>query len=100
MVQCISSTPGKPESVMVTSNPESHRSSEYTLTWQTVSLLRVEEYRILYRPVPHTLDHDLPVSFTTDKISRQKNWRHKKRPGDWTTSIIQAAANNKLAIKR
>ena len=33
----------------ITSPRRSHLSTEYHLTWNTVSLLRVQEYRILYR---------------------------------------------------
>ena len=50
----------------VTSRPGSARAEEYSLRWEVVSLVRPEEYRILYRPVR-------PVST------------------GWTTSIIQAA---------
>ena len=62
----ITLSPGRPERVRVTSRPRSSRAEEYSLRWEVVSLVRPEEYRILYRPVR-------PVT------------------NGWTTSIIQAA---------
>jgi len=40
---------GKPQRVIMTSDAVSHRANQYMLTWKSVSLLRVQEYRILYR---------------------------------------------------
>ena len=40
---------GRPQQVSITSPQISHRAEEYTITWETISLLRVTEYRILYR---------------------------------------------------
>jgi len=40
---------GKPEQIQVTSPREALRSSQYKLTWQTVSLIRIDEYRIMFR---------------------------------------------------
>ena len=37
--------------MVVTSPHRSHLASQYSLTWEAVSLLRVLEYRLLYRPV-------------------------------------------------
>ena len=80
----------------MTSGGQSHRSDEYTLTWETVSLLRIEEYRILYRAVagvtPFTLDTD---SFGADK----RKLKRQRKGGEWTTSIIQAA-NNRVSMMR
>lgn len=40
---------GRPQQVSITSPRTSHKAEEYTITWETISLLRVTEYRILYR---------------------------------------------------
>ena len=35
--------------VSITSPQNSHKAEEYVLTWEAISLLRITEYRILYR---------------------------------------------------
>jgi len=40
---------GRPQQVSIISPHTSHKAEEYTITWETISLLRVTEYRILYR---------------------------------------------------
>jgi len=40
---------GRPQQVSITSPHHSYKAEEYTLTWEAISLLRVTEYRILYR---------------------------------------------------
>ena len=81
----------------MTSGQQSHRSDEYTLTWETVSLLRIEEYRILYRAVagvtPFNIDR--VHSFGSDK----KSVKRQRKGGEWTTSIIQEA-NNRVSMMR
>ena len=43
------SFPGCPKQVSITSPHNSHKAEEYVLTWEAISLLRITEYRILYR---------------------------------------------------
>eukprot|EP00090_Calanus_glacialis_P046240 TRINITY_DN8974_c0_g1_i4.p1 TRINITY_DN8974_c0_g1~~TRINITY_DN8974_c0_g1_i4.p1 ORF type:complete len:151 (-),score=37.50 TRINITY_DN8974_c0_g1_i4:35-448(-) len=40
---------GRPQQVTITSPHNSHKAEEYVLTWEAISLLRITEYRILYR---------------------------------------------------
>ena len=43
---------GRPDVVKVTSPSLSYRSEEYTISWETASLLPVLDYSIKYRSVP------------------------------------------------
>ena len=58
----------------ITSNEHSRKNDQYTLTWQTVSLLRVDEYRILYRPVQ--------VQDTNNLVRHRQRDREKSRDRD------------------
>jgi len=84
---------GKPEHVEITSNEHSRKNDQYTLTWQTVSLLRVDEYRILYRPVQVQDTNNLVRHRQRDREKSRD--RDKNRGREWTTSIIQAAPDKK-----